>query len=125
MKRCEALKGDGTRCQARAMEGYQWCYGHHPDKAAERKANAKRGGRTGGRGRAGPADLHQIRRELRAVLNGVLRGEIKPGVGSTLFTGFGVLLRALETERRFVELGELEDRIGALEEQKEATRWGA
>ncbi len=107
------------------MEGYEQCYNHRPDLAEQRKRNARRGGKAGGRGRAGPGDIQQVRRELRAVLSGVLRGEIKPGVGSTLFTGFGVLLRALETERRFVELGELEDRIRALEEQKEATRWGA
>jgi hypothetical protein len=115
MKRCEALKGDGSRCQARAIGGSGWCYNHDPSRAEERRRNARRGGRAGGRGRAGAGDLQKIRAELRGVLSDVLSGRIPPNVGSVLFTGYGVLLRAVETERRVHEQEVIEERLTELE----------
>ena len=128
-RRCEALKGDGSRCQARAMDGYQWCYSHRPDLADERKRNASRGGRTGGRGRSGGDEVAQAKKEIRGVLGGILKGKIPRGTGSVLFMGFNVLLRAIEVERKIREQDELEDRIAELERiagpDKGGRTWGA
>jgi len=57
MKRCEAQKGDGSRCQGKAMEDYRWCYAHRPDLANERRRDASRGGKRGGRRCPGSAAL--------------------------------------------------------------------
>ena len=51
MAKCAFIKPGGDRCGARAMKGYETCYGHRPDLAEERKRNASRGGKRGGRER--------------------------------------------------------------------------
>ncbi len=120
-RRCEALKGDGTRCQARAMDGYQWCYSHRPDLADERKRNASRGGRTGGRGRSGGDEVAQAKKEIRGVLGGILKAKIPTGTGSVLFMGFNVLLRAIEVERKIREQDDILERLEALEAMEPET----
>jgi hypothetical protein len=42
MAQCSAIKRDGTRCKGIAIEGYEWCYAHHPDYSEERRRNANR-----------------------------------------------------------------------------------
>ena len=120
MRRCEALKGDGTRCRARAMEGFQWCFSHRPDLAEQRRRNAEKGGRAGGRGRGGVSGVAQVRGEIRGVLSGVLSGTINRSVAAVCFQGFNSLLKAYETERRLRELDEIEERLEALEAREAA-----
>lgn len=111
------------------MDGYQWCYSHRPDLADERKRNASRGGRTGGRGRSGGDEVAQAKKEIRGVLGGVLKGTIHRSTGSVLFQGFNTQLRAIEVERKIREQDELEDRIAELERiagpDKGGRTWGA
>ncbi len=53
MARCAFTKPGGQRCKAAAMKGYDTCYGHREDLADVRRANASKGGKSGGRGRGG------------------------------------------------------------------------
>ena len=48
---CAAIKPDGLRCKARAMQGSQWYFNHNPDHSEERRRNATKGGKHGGGGR--------------------------------------------------------------------------
>ncbi len=129
MRRCEALKGDGRRCQARAMDGYQWCYSHRPDLADERKRNASRGGRTGGRGRSGGDEVVEAKKYTRGIIAKLLRGEIGRGDATAAFMGINTLARLIDLERKIREQDELEDRIAELERiagpEKGGRTWGA
>jgi hypothetical protein len=115
MARCAAIKASGERCKAQAMTGYQQCYIHAPELAEKRKHTNRKGGRTGGRGRTGPGEVRKIQNQIRAVIGKVLDGSLNKGTGSVVFAGFHTLLRAVEVERRLVELSELEGRMAELE----------
>jgi hypothetical protein len=131
VRRCEALKGNGSRCKARAMEGYQWCFNHRPDLAETRRRNAQRAGQAGGRGRPGAgasAELVAVKRELRDVVEAVRNGSLDRGTGAVIGGLYNTLLRALEVQRKWHEADVLEARIEALEaeqEQEGGSRWHA
>ena len=121
MARCAFIKPGGERCGATAMRGYDTCYGHRPDLADERRRNAARGGRAGGRGRpAGGAsqELAEVRKLLRDLTRRVL-GEgpalIAPGRAAIANQLLNTRLRAIEQERKLKETEDLEARIEALE----------
>jgi hypothetical protein len=99
MSACSALRAGGGRCKATAMDGYEFCFGHSPDHAEQRRRNASRGGKLGGRGRP-QTETNDIKTEIRAVIGGVLSEKIPQGRGAVALQGFGVLLRAHEQERR-------------------------
>ena len=99
MSSCARIKGDGEGCGARAMEGAEWCYGHDPARAAERKRNARKGGRSGGKGRP-QTETAALKKEIRSVIGGVLGGQIPQGRGAVVLQGFNTLLRLHELERR-------------------------
>ena len=60
----------------------------------------------------------------------VLSGEVERADAAVVGQLLNIKLRALETERRWKELGELEERMAVLEatleaNKKERNRWGA
>ncbi len=114
MARCQAIKADGERCRGEATPGVEWCYSHDPARAEERRRNASRGGRRGGRGRAG-TDLADLKRDIRGVIDGVLAGTISQGPGAVALQGYNALLRAAKVELEVREQTELIERIEALE----------
>ena len=125
--RCAAITKGGSRCRLDATHG-SYCYQHSPETAEERRRNARKGGRAGGNGRSsGVPELVRIKGEIRGVLSGVLSERVERGTGSVLFMGFNTLLRAVEIERKWRELDELEERIAALEARREVEgrRWRA
>jgi hypothetical protein len=122
MKRCEALKGDGARCQGRVMEGSDWCYNHDPSKAEERRRNARRGGKTGGRGRSGLDETAQAKRYIKGLVNQLIRGEVARETATAAFMGLNVLARYVELERKLKEQEELVERMDAIEEALEQGR---
>ena len=116
--RCEAITRAGARCQAEAMEGYQWCYSHRPDLAEKRKRNAKKGGRTGGRGRSSLAETEQAKKYIKGLVSQLHKGQVRREIANSCFTGLNVLARYVELERRIHEQDELEQRIEALERRQ-------
>ena len=125
MKRCEALKGDGTRCQSSAMRGSGWCWNHDPAKAEERKRNATRGGRAGGRGRSSLDETAQAKRHVKGIMARLIRGDAQMSreVAMACFTGFNVLARYIELERKIVEQEDLAERLDNMEEALDSG-WG-
>ena len=99
MSPCAYIKSGGERCKARAMEGYDTCYSHRPDLAGERRRNARKGGKSGGRGRP-QTETDGLKQEIRSVIGGVLAGKIPQGRAAIMFQGFNALLRVHELERR-------------------------
>lgn len=128
MARCATIKANGQRCGAQAMTGYDQCYVHAPEMAEKRKKTNSKGGKRGGRGRSGPAEIHEVRGQIRTVIAGVLNGQIPRGTGAVLFQGFGVLLKAIEIERKIKETEELEATLLDIEtrladHERGARRW--
>src|SRR5215204_4962375 len=91
---CAYIKPGGERCGSIAMKGYQHCYGHRPDLADERRRNASKGGRSGGRGRRS-GELTEVKILLADLIN--------------------TRLRAIEVERKVKETDELLARLEELE----------
>ena len=120
--RCAAITRAGVRCKLDATSG-SYCWSHAPENAAARRSRARRGGKARGAG-----EMSEIKREIRAVIDGVRDGSLQRAVGAVLFQGYNSLLRAVEVERKVKETEELEERIATLERTSEAgggRRWGA
>src|SRR3954453_1218543 len=98
-----ANKRDGAHCTLSAQPENKYCWAHAPENAEHRKRIASKAGgaRTNG-------EIGTIKRRLREVCEGVLDGSIDKGKGSVSFQGFGVLIRAIEAERKIREQEELE-----------------
>jgi len=124
---CAAIKQDGARCKARAMQGSQWCFNHHPDHSQQRRRNASKGGQRGGRGRSarsGAKGLQDIRELLRSLTDDVLCGEVERATAIAANQLLNTALRAIELERRWKEIEDLEGRLEALEDVLKARRTG-
>ena len=124
---CAAIKPDGARCKARAMQGSQWCFNHHPDHSRERRRNASKGGRRGGRGRparSGAEGLKDIKDLLKSLTDDVLCGEVERATAIAANQLLNTALRAIELERRWKEIEDLEGRLEALEGVLKARRTG-
>jgi len=96
------------------MPGAEWCYSHDPERAEERRRNASKGGKRGGRGRPA-ADLTDLKRQLQELTDDALAGKVERGVAAVCAQLLNVKLRAVEVERKIREQEELEARLGALE----------
>ena len=114
--RCAAITKGGSGCRLEATRGSSYCWSHDPANAEARKQRARRGGVAGGNGRPGPSDLKDIQGEIRAVIDGVLKGRVEKGAGSVAVQGYNVLLRLIETQRKLIEQDELLERLKRLEE---------
>jgi hypothetical protein len=118
MNVCAAIKPDGARCRARAMKGSQWCFNHHPDHSEERRRNASKGGKRGGRGRparSGAEGLQDIKDLLKSLTDDVLSGEVERATAVAANLLLNTTLRAIELERKWKEIEDLEGRLEALE----------
>ena len=118
---CSAITRGGGRCKGIAKAGSDFCYAHDPDRAEERRRNARRGGKSGGRGRPS-VQMGDLRQEIRAVVMGVLSGRVERGIGATVFMGYNTLLRAIEVERRVHEQDVVEARLDELEARLERAK---
>ncbi len=99
MSSCAFIKSGGERCKATPMRGYSTCYSHRPDLAGERRRNASKGGKSGGRGRP-QTEIGALKQQIRSVIAGVIAGKIPQGPGAVALQGLNTLLRAHEMERR-------------------------
>ncbi len=129
MAGCTAITQGGGRCKGTAIDSSGLCHAHHPDRAEQRSRAARKGGIRGGRGRP-LADLADLKRDVRGVIDGVLDGTIPQGPGAVALQGYNTLLRAAKVEMDIREQQELIERLEALEaaqeRQKEGgKRWGA
>ena len=125
MNRCAFVKADGGRCRVRAQEGYAHCYNHREDTREARAAAASRGGRTGGNGRSGapsPAgrEIGALKRQLQKIADGVLDGAVPHGQAAVAVQALNAKARVLELERRWREIGEVEEKLLDLERRLKA-----
>ena len=116
MPRCSASKADGTPCQAIVKGSQQLCHAHSPARAEQRRRAASKAGRsrTGG-------ELPAIKARLKEIAEDVIADKITTGKGSVAAQVYGVLLRAIEQERKQRELEELAGEVKELREVVESS----
>jgi hypothetical protein len=111
MPQCAGMKRDGGRCAVVVGAGQSHCYAHDPDRSRERRRNASRGGRSKGQG-----ELGELKKRIKDLAAAVLDGSADRGRAAVANQLYNTLIRAVEQERKMRELGELAERLEALEE---------
>src|SRR5918996_2214141 len=119
MAQCAGIKRDGGRCAVVVGPGQSHCYAHDPHRSHERKRNASRGGRSKGQG-----ELGELKRRIRSLAAEVLDGTADRGRTAVANQLYNTLIRAVEQERKMRELGELAERLEALEEVLKGRKTG-
>ena len=113
--RCNATRRDGTPC-ATAARASGYCFAHDPALAEVRADACRRGGR--GRSNVArlrkkmPPDLCDVLDQLMQALEGTYGGQLEPRAATAMATLCGAIVRVYE-------LGELAERVKALEEREE------
>src|SRR5829696_186360 len=110
MPRCAGRKEDGSPCERIVGASQSYCYSHDPMRAAERRRNASRGGRS-----KANAEIAGLKTQLRKLATGVLSGEVERGAATAVNQIINSQARLLELERKIKETEELEARLEALE----------
>src|SRR5215203_4127242 len=111
MAQCAGIKRDGGLCTVVVGPGQSHCYAHDPARANERRRNASRGGRAKGNG-----ELTDLKKQIKDLAADVLEGKADRGRAAVVNQLWNTLIRAIEQERKLKELGELAERLEALEE---------
>jgi hypothetical protein len=98
MRMCSATTKAGEPCRRPAHGHADYCIGHDPTKAAERRRTASRGGR--GRVNTETRAVKKLMDELTAK---VLVGDVLPVVSHAVVALQNIKLRTIEVERRIEE----------------------
>jgi hypothetical protein len=118
----DALREYGERCRISVEPGVEFCWAHDPANREQRQRITSRAGKS-----KPNKELLSIKARLSALADEVLDGSTDKAVGAVASQILNVYLRALEQEREWKELGEIEERISALEDQartrEDSRRW--
>ena len=113
---CEGVTSDGSRCQAAALPGSDFCFFHDPSKAAERHEAHAAGGRQNRMRTLDTAvpdveikDCGDVVELLKGTINQVRKGLIDPRVANSVAYLANQVVRVLEQD-------ELHDRLKRLEQ---------
>jgi hypothetical protein len=122
VKKCQAIKGNGTRCQRLVPQSSDYCYSHDPARQEERKRNAARGGRVKGTG-----EVTKLKAQLQQLADDTLAGTVERSVAAVVNQIYGQILAAIRTELKIREIQEFEARLEELEAalQKRKNPYGA
>ena len=121
MAKCTGITRDGERCRGIAIDGLGYCYAHDPDRAEERRRNASKGGKRGGRGRPS-AELATLKERLSTLADDVLEGSVDRGAAAVAGQLLNTVIRAIGMEMRVREVEDLERQAEELREMVEAGR---
>src|SRR5829696_7287654 len=106
MPRCAGRKEDGSPCERIVGASQSYCYSHDPKRAAERRRNASRGGRS-----KANAEIAGLKAQLKKLAADVLSGEVERGAATAVNQIINSQARLLELERKIKETEELEARL--------------
>jgi hypothetical protein len=112
---CSATKRDGEPCRISVEPGVEYCWAHDPANREQRQRITSRAGKS-----KPNKELLSIKERLSILADEVLNGSTDKAVGAVASQILNVYLRALEQERKWKELGEIEVRISALEERAQS-----
>ena len=107
---CAGITRNGTRCTQSVSSGEHYCHHHDPARAQERRRNAAKAGRS-----RPSSEIRGVKTQLQELTDRSLSGELDRADAAVCGQLLNVKLRALEQERRWLEVQQLEERLGALE----------
>jgi hypothetical protein len=110
MARCAGNKPDGSACERIVGASQTYCYAHDPANADRRRRDAARAGRSTPNG-----ELREVKALLKKLVQQVLSGELGTSPAAVANQLLNTRLRAIELERRWKEIEELEARLEAVE----------
>lgn len=122
MAQCQFSKRGGERCEGKVKGSNGGCWNHDPDFELDRRRNAKRGGKQGGRGRHNPgsADLHRLQVHFERLADRVLQEEVDRADAAVAIQAWNGARACIAASAKVRELEEVERRLDALEQgQKE------
>lgn len=108
---CRATKANGEPCRAPATGPHGYCWAHDPNNAEQRSRMASKAARS-----KPSRELIRLKAQLVDLTKDVLSGEIETGRAAVANQLINTLIRAIEQERKMREMGELAERLEALEE---------
>ena len=115
MPLCSARKRNGEPCRISVEPGVKLCWAHDPANREQRQRITSRAGKS-----KPIKELLSIKARLGTLADEVLDGTTDKAVGAVASQILNVYLRALEQERKWKELDEIEERLRALEERARA-----
>ena len=118
MSRCIGIKPSGEQCERIVDSSQSYCYSHDPANKERRSRAAS----TAAKAKAG--EIHDIKSELRELVQDVLSGKVETRIASVVGQLQGYRLKAVELERRIKETQELEDRLQELEQAQQYQKAG-
>ena len=122
MAKCTFTKWNGDECRGGAVGPSGGCFAHDPAYELDRKRDARRSGKRGGRGRPNPgtADLHRLQSRFGALADKVLAGTVDRADAAVAIQALNGARACIAASARVRELEDVERRLDALEQgQKE------
>jgi glutathione S-transferase len=107
---CPVIKPNGQRCKGIVGATSDYCPAHDPAREGARRRAASKAARS-----KPDAGIKGVKVQLQDLADRVLSSELERADAAVVSQILNVKLRALELERKWRELGELEDRLEALE----------
>jgi glutathione S-transferase len=107
---CPAIKPNGERCKGIVGTTSDYCPAHDPARKSARRRAASKAARS-----KPDAEIKGVKDQLQDLADRVLSGDLGRADAAVVSQVLNVKLRALELERKWRELGELEERLEALE----------
>jgi hypothetical protein len=100
------------------MRSSEFCLGHDPDKADERRRRASKGGKRGGRGRP-LTELAGLKTRLSDLADDVLAGNVNRASAAVAGQLLNTIIRAVSVELKVREQQDLIERLEELEALQE------
>jgi hypothetical protein len=119
MPRCAAIKPNGSPCERIVGASQTYCYAHDPANADKRRRDAARAGRS-----IPNAELREVKGLLKKLTQQILSGELQTSSGAIVNQLVNTRLRAIELERKWREVEQLEGRLEAVEAVLKSRRTG-
>jgi glutathione S-transferase len=116
---CAGIKRTGGRCTVSVEAGKTYCHHHDPARSGERKRAASRAGKS-----KPSRELQGVKTQLQTLADRVLSGELDRADAAVCGQLLNVKLRAVELERKWKEVEELEERLEVLEEVLKGRKTG-
>ena len=110
MARCAGSKPDGTPCERIVSTSQTYCYAHDSRHRKARSLAASKAARS-----KPNKELQALKYQLQDIADRTLSGELESKRSAVAIQALNVKLRALEQERHWRELGEIEERLENLE----------
>src|SRR5215210_8148562 len=120
MAKCTFTKRNGDECRGVAVGPLGGCYQHDPSYELDRKRDAQRNGKRGGRGRSNPgtADLHRLQYRFEALAEQVLAGTVERADAAVAAQCLNGARSCIAASAKLREIEDFEKRLDALEKRR-------